>query len=172
MALHIVSSFQTMNEFKKSIYFRVNLGLVATVEKNGGRSLNSKDTFSFFYNNQYKTTIYAQGNVGDIKFYTDHYIKDSTFAVYSGESFEEFIFTFDVNLTREKGIDFYLGHILKSVDEKYEERVKNNELKKLEEKSKGDSEMVFKNPGNVSYSDLKAYLDKKQKERYKNNSNI
>lgn len=165
--LHFVSSFQVANEFKRSVYFRQNLGLVATVDKNGRRILNDKDKFSYHYNSIYRTTIYAQGNVGDIKFYTDHYIKDETFAVYYGDNFEEFIFKFDINLVREKGIDFYLGHIIKQVEEKFEERVKNDELKKIEEKPAGDPDMVFKNPGGVTYADLKAYLEKKQKERYK-----
>jgi hypothetical protein len=168
MALHVVAGMQTVQNFKTSGFFRQNLGLVATIDKNGRRVLNEKDKFSFFYNSQYKTTIYAQGNVGDIKFYGDHYIKDETFAVYFGDNFEEFIFKFDFNLVKEKGIDFYLGHILKEVEEKYEEKVKNDELKKIEPKPQGDSEMVFKNPGAVSYADLKAYMDKRNKERYKN----
>lgn len=164
--LHIVSSYNTVGEFKKSRYFRQSLGLVATIDKNGRRILNDKDRFSHHYNSMYRTTIYGQGNVGDIKFYTDHYIKDETFAVYY-DDFEEFLFKFDFNLSKEKGIDFYLGHIIKQVEEKYEEKVKNDELRKIEEKPSGDADMVFKNPGSVRYADLKAYLDKKQKERYK-----
>lgn len=164
--LHVVSSFQIVGEFKKSRYFRQNLGLVATIDRNGRRILNDKDRFSHHYNSMYKTTIYGQGNVGDIKFYTDHYIKDETFAVYYGDNFEEFIFKFDFNLVKEKGIDFYLGHIIKQVEEKYEEKVKNDELKKIEPKPIGDPDMVFKNPGAVTYADLKAYLEKRQKQRY------
>lgn len=166
--LYVVSSFYTVNEFKRSRYFRQSLGLVATVDKNGKRVLNDKDKFSFHYNSLYRTTIYGQGNVGDIKFYTDHYIKDETFAVYHGDNFEEFIFKFDFDIVKEKGIDFYLGHIIKEVEEKYEEKVKNDELKKIEEKPAGNPEMVLQNPGAVTYEDLKAYLEKKQKERYKN----
>ena len=48
--------------------------------------------------------------------------------------------------------------------------VKNNELKKLEIQQEGDPEAIFRNPGNVTYADFKAYLEKKQKERYKNNN--
>ena len=115
MGLHIVGSYQTINKFKTSRYFKQNLGLVATVEKNGSRVYNDKDKFSFFYNNQYRTTIYAQGNVGDIRFYGDHFIKDKTFAVYYGHTYEEFLFEFDDEINKEKGTDFYLGHILKNV---------------------------------------------------------
>jgi hypothetical protein len=168
MALHVVASYQTITEFKRSRYFKINLGLVATVEKNGKRTFNSSDKFSYHYYGQYKATIYGQGNVGDIKFYVDHFIKDETFAVYYGETFEEFLFKFDRVIVSKNNIDFYLGHILKSVEEQYEERVKNEEIKKLEVKPEGNAENIIKNPGNVTYADLKAYLENKQKERYKN----
>jgi hypothetical protein len=75
----------------------------------------------------------------------------------------------DYDLLKQKGIDFYIGHILKSVEEQYEERVKNEELRKLEEKPEGNADMITINPGSVTYADLKAYLDKRNKERYKNN---
>lgn len=168
MGLNVVSSYAVSGEFKKSRYFRQNLGLVATIEKNGRRVFNDKDKFNQYYNTQYRTIIYAQGNVGDIRFYADHFIKDNTFAVYQGEHFEEFLFKYDFELVNEKGIDFYLGHILKSVEEQYEERVRNEELKKLEPKPEGNPDLLTSNPGNVTYADVKAYLDKKQKERYKN----
>jgi hypothetical protein len=163
--LSIVSNFQVLQNFKKSRYFRVSLGLVPTVEKNGSRVYNDKDRFAKFYNIQYNTTIYGQGNVGDIKFYVDHYIKDSSFAVYT-EDFQEFLFQLDTLLIRDKGIEFYLGHILKTTEEQYDERVKANELKKIEEKPTGFAEKIFSNPGNVNYEDLKAYLAEQNKKRY------
>lgn len=169
MGLNIVSSYQIAQEFKRSNYFRQNLGVVSTIDKGGRRLMNDKDKFAAHYNTIYKTTIYAQGNVGDIRFYVDHFIKDSTFAVYSGENFEEFIYKFDNDFVKSKNIDSYLGFLLKDVDEKYDEKVKNDELKKLEPKPVGIAENVFKNPGNVTYEDLKAYLEKKNQERYKNN---
>jgi hypothetical protein len=172
MALNVVASQYIVNNFKKSRYFKQNLGLVTTIENNGRRSLNNKDQFSYFYNTQYKTTIYAQGNVCDIKFYVDHYIKDETFAIYTGDNFEEFIYKYNGDIVREKGVDFYLGHLLKDVDEKYDEKVKNDELRKLEERPKGNAENLLKNPGNVTYEDVKAYLELKQKERYKNNNTL
>lgn len=169
MSVNIVSSYRVSQFFKTSPHFRQSLGLVATIEKNGQRNFNDKDKFSKFYNQSYRTTIYAQGNVGDIRFYVDHMIHDDNFAVYVGDNFEEFINTFDRSICQEKGIDFYIGHLLKMAEEAYEEKKKNDELKKLE-KEEGIAEKVLKNPGNVTYDDLKAYLDKKQSERYKNNN--
>lgn len=165
MIIHVVSNYQLVNEFKKSKYFKNNLGFVSTVEKNGRRTPNEKDKFSYSYMNLYKSSIYAQGNVGNIKFYTDHYINEPVFGVYYGEKLEEFIFNFDFDFVKEKGIDAYLGKTLKDLEERYEERVEEKELKKKQEKPKGNPEMVFKNPGGVTYEDLKEYLKQKKKQK-------
>ena len=165
MAMHIVTNFKIINLMKRSGFFKVNLGLVATVEKNGSRKYNDKDKFSLFYNTTYATTIYGQGNIGDIKFYTDHYINEEVLAVYYGDNYEEFIFNFDKELIIKKGVDFYMGHIIKEVETRYDEMIKNNELKKLEEKPKGDPSKIFNNPGSVTYEDLKAYLEEERKKR-------
>ena len=70
-------------------------------------------------------------------------------------------------LIKEKGIDFYLGHILKKVEEEHEERIKANIEKKAEPKPTGNSEMVTFNPGSVRYEDLKAFLEQQNAQRYK-----
>jgi hypothetical protein len=168
MAVNIVSSYSIAQQFKKSRHFHHSLGVVATVEKNGQRVFNDKDRFSKFYNQSYRTTIYAQGNVGDIRFYVDHMIHDINFAVYVGDTYEEFVNSFDYELVEQKGVDFYLGHLLKLADEAYDLKVKNDELKKID-KETGNAEKLIANPGNVTYEDLKAYLEKKQAERYKSN---
>jgi hypothetical protein len=41
--------------------------------------------------------------------------------------------------------------------------LKNNEIKKKEEKPKGDADKITVNPGNVTWEDLKAFMDKKNK---------
>jgi hypothetical protein len=163
--INIVTNFQILQEFKKSRYFKVNLGLIATVEKNGKRAFNNQDKFSFSYNTNYNTTILGQGSVGDIKFYVDHFINEPIFAVYTDDN-EEFIFDIDIKMIREKGIEFYLGFILKTVEEEYNKKVENDELKKMEAKPIGNPENIFDNPGNVNYEDLKEYLKNKNKNRY------
>lgn len=162
--INIVLNHTALMAFKTSKYFKVNLGLVATVEKNGNRVFNDKDKFSRHYTSIYNTVIYGQGNIGDIKIYTDHYIKGDVFAVYT-EDLQEFIFDLDRKIIKENGIDFYIGYILKSTDEQYQERVRNAELKKVEERPLGDPNKIFSNPGNVNYEDLKAYLAEKNKNR-------
>lgn len=163
MGLNIVSNDYVINNLARSRYFRKNLGLVQTVERGSGRTLNDKDSFNFFYSSRYNTTIYGKGNVGDMKFYTDHYIRDNVIAIYYGENYEEFIFDYDDKYIRDKGADAYLGYLLKECDTRYEELKKNNELKKIEERPKGDPNKVFTNPGQVSWDDLKAYMEEKRK---------
>lgn len=163
---NIVTNHLILSEFKKCRYFKISLGLASTVEKNGNRIFNENDKFAYFYNSMYKTTLLGQGNIGDIKFYVDHFIKDPVIAVYTGDDNEEFIFDVDFNIIREKGIDFFIGHILKNVEIQHEERIKTITDKKMEPVKVGNPDIVTLNPGNVSYDDLKAYLDKQNRSRY------
>lgn len=146
----------------KSKYFKTSLGIVNTVDKNGDRVYNDRDKFAYFYNTQYKTTIHGAGSIGDIMFYVDHYIHEDVLAVYLNK--EEFIFQLDNSLLNEKGPDFYLGHILKELETKHEERVKEAELKKLEVKKESNPDILSQNPGAVTYDDIKAYLERKRSE--------
>ena len=172
MAYNVVTNSKLIAEIKKSRYFRVNLGIVNTIDKNGSRLLNDKDKFAHSYNTNYKTTIFAQGNIGDIRFYIDHYIRTDVMAFYYND--EEFIFDFDRSMVNEKGVDFFLGHIIKNIETEYEDRLKEAELKKSEPKKEANAEMILKNPGAVTYEDIKAYLQKQNSMRYnvqQNNNN-
>jgi len=162
----IVTNLQIIQEVKKSKYFKMSLGYTATMPDNSGNRKNfDKDGFAFFYNNLYKTTIYGQGIIGDLHFYVDYYITDSKLAIYT-EKNEEYILEFSKIILNEKGIDAYLGCLLKELDEKIEERSLNGQKRKEDEKKKANAEALFKNPGAVSYEDLKAFMDQKNKERY------
>ena len=165
MEINIVTNSGIINIIKKSKYFTVSLGYVSTVDSNGSRKLNDKDKFSYFYNSLYESTIYGQGRIGNISFYSDPYILEDLLAVYMGDSSEEFIFEFDRSILNSKGVDFYLGHILKETEFKYEERSKENALKKEEKIEKGDPNRISNNPGAVSYEDVKAYIEEQRKNR-------
>lgn len=158
---NIVTNYKIITEIKRSKYFKTNLGMSVTMDKNGERLISDKDLFAASYGYQYKTSIYAQGTIGNIKFYIDHYIKEDKIAAYL--NLEEFVFDFDPKYIMEKGIDSYLGYILKSVDQQYEERT-NKIKKEAEEKEKkmANPELVITNPGAVTYDDIKAYLQKKR----------
>lgn len=167
MAYNIVTNSEVVKEIKRCKFFKTNLGLASTIDKGGNRILNEADKFSYYYNMQYKTTIYAQGNIGDMKFYTDLYIKEPIMAIYYGPNSEEFIFNVDFKIISEKGIDWFLGNMLKEVESLYEQRVKDNTEKEKEVKKEGNPDLVTFNPGAVTYSDLKSYLEKQNSERYK-----
>jgi hypothetical protein len=167
---NIVTNYKIIQTIKSgSKYFRLNLGLSSTINSNSGdRTYNQKDDFAYFYNTMYKATILGQGSIGNIKIYTDHYIKEDKIAFYFNK--EEFIFDFDSNIVKEKGIDFYLGHLIKTIEIEYEDRLKKKEDEVESKKNiKANADKVFKNPGAVSYEDLKAYLEKQRQERLKIN---
>jgi len=167
MKYNIVTNYKIVQSLKKSRYFRVNLGLSSTQETNSGDRLYSqKDDFAYFYNTNYKTTIYGQGNIGNIFIYTDHYIKEDKIAFYYDK--EEFIFDFDEKIINEKGVDFYLGHLIKTIETEHQERlIKKQETIEEQKKEVGDANKIFENPGAVKYADLKAYMEKIRLDRLK-----
>jgi hypothetical protein len=184
MKISIVVGNGAIKYFQSSKYFRVDLGFVSTVEKNGRRVLNESDTFAYYYNSLYKKNILSKGRIGDILFYLDMYVAGEAFGAYihlpDGE-FEEFVMNIDRKLISEKGIDFYIGSIIKYVEEEKIRRDKEiEEREKIEKEMKdkksinsikknapvGDPQKVIKNPGAVTYADVRAYIEMKQRERY------
>jgi len=159
---NIVTNQRIIDLFKQSRYFKVNLGMAITQDKNGERILSDKDTFAVSYNYQYKTHIMAKGMVGNIRFYLDHGISNNDDTIAGYYELEEFIFELDKELIHEKGIDAYLGHILMTIDEKYKAQL--DEQKRVHQESKekiGNPDIIKVNPGAVTYEDIKEYLKKK-----------
>ena len=165
MTFNIVTNYQINTIIKQnSKYYKINLGQSITMEdRSGDRILNKNDQFAFVYNHHYKASILKQGSIGDIDFYTDHLITDSIFRFYVDN--EEFIYEFDYTSIKEKGIDFYLGNILKSSKESYSQIQKDKiEMQNIK---RGNGKKVLTNPGAVRYEDLKAYMDEKNTSRLK-----
>lgn len=162
---NVVTGLNTISEIKKCKYFKTKLGLATTkIERSGERVPNTDDEFSFFYNEKYRTPIYMQGTIGDINFYTDHYINDGTIYIFHVK--EEFIFQFDRIMVREKGIEFYLGHLLKEIETQNQERIQKSKDDKIKTKRDANPDMLLKSPGAVTYDDIKAYMEKRSKERF------
>jgi len=168
--INIVTNSRIIQEIKKYKHFKISLGYTNTIEMNNNRILNDKDKFAFFYNKRYKTTIYGQGIIGNkISVYTDHYIKDDQLAIYFDK--EEFVFDFDWDMYQEKGIEWYLGYLLKDIESKLEqERLKKEREKEVAETPETPVGNPFKlvpghpqyNPGNVTFDDIKAYKEAKR----------
>jgi hypothetical protein len=81
---------------------------------------------------------------------------------------EEFVHPYDERFIREKGVDAFLGHILKISKDEYEQMNKSEEV--TNEIKQGNSEKLLQNPGNVTYADIKAFMEKKNAERLNNQS--
>jgi hypothetical protein len=161
---NIVTNERINNIIKtKCIYYKIDLGFVSTIENKAGvRELNSQDTFAYFYNSRYNTTIRCKGRVGDIRFHIDHYILEDKIAFYVDR--EEFVFDYDHSLLMEKGAEFYLGHLIKKVELQLENK-KEVKTQEKNTKKQGNADLVTQNPGSVSYDDIRAYLEKQRLER-------
>lgn len=79
---------------------------------------------------------------------------------------EEFKFNLDRQMIKEKGIDFFLGSLLKKIETENEERVKKSKEEEIKTKREADPNLILKSPGAVTYDDLKAYMEKKRRERF------
>lgn len=170
--MNIVTGRHTIEKFKKSNYWKTNLGLsYTTILKDGRRVVNQEDEFSHYYNTLYKTVIYTQGSIGDIKFYADLQIKDNSIAIYDKDQ-EEYIIPMDDILVKENGVNWFLGHLIKEVEIKRQDRIedieKNRKLREeaAKEVKVGDPNKLFTNPGSVTYDDLRAYMEQKRKSRF------
>jgi hypothetical protein len=175
MEYNIVTNYQLNQKIKYgSKFYTVQLGLATTkIDQAGDRQPNRDDQFAFVYSHYYQSQVHSQGFIGNIRFYTDHQIKDDVLIFYYER--EEFIFEWDPIKIREKGIDSFLGGCIKNIETEYKERIEKakEETRKAEEEAKkpvqaqGSADKIFENPGAVSYADLKAYLDKQNAERLK-----
>jgi hypothetical protein len=166
---NVVTKPSLIQELKKSKYYKQSLGLIPTVEKNGTRVYNDKDEFNYFYSSRYNTTIYRQGNIGDINFYIDYYIHEDLMAFYLNT--EEFIFNFDWKAVKSKGIDFFIGSVIKKIEVDEAEKAREAQDKKIEVKQEAYAEKVIVNPGAVTYEDLKAYMAQKNQSRLSTDNN-
>ena len=175
MEYNIVTNLK-LNQFVKqnSKYYTVQLGLATTkIDQAGDRQPNRDDQFAFVYSQYYKTNVHGQGFIGNIRFYTDHQIKDDVLIFYYDR--EEFIFEWDPMTIRDKGIDSFLGSCIKKIETEYKERIEKAKEDKISaeaeakkpQKKEGDPNKVFDTPGAVSYEDLKAYLAKQNADRMK-----
>lgn len=164
---NIVTNTRVINEIKKCSYFKTNLGLVSTIiPRSGNREFNTSDAFAYYYITTFGRIIYAQGNIGNIKFYTDYYINNPVIYYFIGENvFEQFTFNVDFKYIKENGINKYLNDILKESESEYEKRKENEILKKCDKKHNGDANKIMNTPGMVTWDDVLAY---KKMEKKKN----
>ena len=175
MEYNIVTNYNLNQKIRYgSKFYTVQLGLATTkIDQAGDRQPNRDDQFAYVYSQYYQSQVHSQGFIGNIRFYTDHQIKDDVLIFYYDR--EEFIFDWEPLKVKEKGVDTFLGGCIKKIETEYKDRMEKakEEKKKAEEEVKnpvkpvGDAKKIFENPGAVSYEDLKAYLAKQNQDRMK-----
>ena len=180
MFYNIVTNGKVLNEIKKCRYFKINLGVASTMvdSRSKDRSLNTSDKFAISYVEKYHHLIYAQGNIGNIRFYMDYYIMSDFLLYYIGDDdYEEFKFDFDFKYVKNNSIENYLNTILKEAEDEYtrikqlgieREEHKRNMLKQAHTDKNGDPNKVLVNPGTATYEDVQAYIEQMKKKKMEN----
>ena len=156
---NIVTNLRVIEEIKKYKHFIVSLGFANYIDEGPFKVLSDKDKFAYYYNKLYNTNVQGKGIIGNINFYVDHYIIKNIMIIYYNK--EEFVFEFDFSTAREKGIEWYLGSLLKKIEEKLS--LDEIEKNRIVIEKKGDPYKVLNNPGQATFEDIKAYQEAKHK---------
>jgi tRNA G10 N-methylase Trm11 len=142
----------------------MNLGSsISAVNKNNQRklSINDRDEFIKFYYNKHKIIAQSVGNIGSINFFTDHYIKEDIVVVYCND--KEFVFEHKRDLMKAKGIDAYLGSIIKEIETKYGDEIKiSKPIVNTDAAKEGDASVLKLSPGSVTYEDILKYKSQRK----------
>lgn len=164
----VVSSYKTINNIKNSSrYYKTNLGFSVSIDMGDDKVVSDKDRFAFAWQGSKGNSIFSSGEIGNVHFYVDHSQKDPHLICV--HNFEEFIFDLDTFYIKEKGMDSFIGKMIKEVDEKFRTPKDENSSSALENIPEvlphGNSEKLFKNPGQVRYEDVQEYLRSKNLRR-------
>ncbi len=163
---NFVAKKKIIDTFKTSKHFKVNLGHSMSVDDAGQRKfqINDKDKFSKFYFDKYRILIYSEGNIGQLNFFSDYYIDEDIVIVFFDE--KDFVFVHEPHTMQDKGVDSYLGSLIKEIETKYEKEIAgsidNNEGSDSEEPG-GDPSKLSSNPGSVTWEDIQAHVKTKKK---------
>lgn len=163
---NFVAKKSIIDSFKGSKYFKVNLGHSLSVNKDGLRKfqINDKDKFAKFYHNKYRIALLSEGNIGQLNFFSDYYIDEDIIVVFFDD--KDFVFVHEPKTMRDKGIDAYLGSLIKEIETKYEEELAkagSNIDSELSSQESGDANKLINNPGSVTWEDIQAHIKRKKK---------
>lgn len=162
---NIVTNKKVNMMFRGSKYFKTDLGRSFTVrEKDDKKSFNisSSDEFmkAYFQNN--RIIIYKEGSIGTLTLYTNHYMKDNVVLLnYNTMDFE---FPVDKEHIISKGIDDYIGFMIKEIETKYNKAKEESSKEVIHDENEiiADPSKLFSNPGSVNYEDIIAYQKNKK----------
>jgi len=163
---NFVSKKRIIDSFKSSSHFKTYLGYAMSVDDAGERKfkINDKDKFVQFYHNKYKIALLTEGNIGTLNFFSDYYIEDDIVVVFFND--KDFVFKFEESELIGRGVDKYLGAIIKEIETKHEEELANAGGAKANKsitgtRPKGNPDKLINNPGSVTWEDIESYYKKK-----------
>ena len=159
---NFVTSPNLANIWKGSKLFKTSLG--RSITKKSGEDkrkmeINNKDVFVKFYLEKKNKVPYLVGNIGQLNFFKDHYLKNDDITIFYSD--KEFNFEHNEEKLKKEGVNSYIGSFIKEIEEKYSDELVD--VKPIDVTKEGDPRNLFKNPGTASYEDLKAYLKEKNK---------
>lgn len=163
---NFVAKKSIIDSFKGSKHFKVNLGHSLSVNKDGQRKfqINDKDKFAKFYHDKYRIALLSEGNIGQLNFFSDYYIDEDIIVVFFDD--KDFVFVHEPLTMRDKGIEAYLGSLIKEIETKHENELANagsNIDDAYNNKEQGDADKLIKNPGSVTWEDIQAHYNRKKK---------
>lgn len=157
---NIVTTLNINQLFKKSKFYKKQLGWSITDKTNSNNrfKVNEKEEFRQFYMDKYKSFIQMEGNMGSIKFYSDHYMKRSDEIIIFYKE-KDFVFIHNKNLYNNLGAEGYLNELIKEIETKYFDEIDKAKDRKTK-KNTADASKVFMDPGSVTYEDILKYKQK------------
>lgn len=163
---NFVAKKTIINSFKGSKHFKVNLGHSLSVNKDGQRKfqINDKDKFTKFYHDKYRIALLSEGNIGQLNFFSDYYIDEDIIVVFFDD--KDFVFVHESLTMRDKGVEAYLGSLIKEIETKYEKELANagsNIDDIYANQEQGDADKLTKSPGSVTWEDIQAHYNRKKK---------
>lgn len=163
---NFVAKKSIIDTFKGSKHFKVNLGHSLSVNKDGQRKfqINDKDKFAKFYHNKYKIALLSEGYIGSLNFFSDYYIDEDIIVIFFDD--KDFVFIHEPKVMRERGVDSYLGSLIKEIETKHEEELAeagSNIDNSLNEQKGGNPDKLKSNPGAVTWEDIEAHIKRKKR---------
>jgi hypothetical protein len=157
---NITGTKKFVDKLKQSKYYKQSLGQSLTVEKNGGRKMR-QDVFTSWYYKNSKALIFKQGEIGNIHFYIDYYLKEDVVGFFLQNDLDkhQYAINWEEEEIEENGIDNWLSNKLKEIDEQILESDLNKENK---DNIIGDENKLQMNPGSVNWKDIEAFYKKKK----------
>jgi len=165
MSFKFVSNKSIISKFKSSKLFKTDLGRSFTNSGKGGikADFSRQEDFVRNYYEANNQMLHKEGNIGKIEFYSDFRVNNKIKVFYENY---DFIFDYDMTSLRDKGVEAYLGSILKDIEINLLPNMKPKKVEKIElseeQRIALAQQKIKTNPGAVTYDDIKDIIKAKR----------